>query len=284
MPTYFRDRIHTTLTRADAEKVVREIEAMMDAALPSDADQAAAFDEPPAGLEGLSVASVYQMRSNEDDDAIDVYEGLDISVDADGPPNAAQAKERARATGYVEHSFVFEPAAMKLLAECQSTIALRYPARLQENRAFVALLHRLFTRAERLVVEGGDGTRWETAETVAAAYGDAWQRAAKASAHRENRKAPKAKKTREAKPGEIEAVALHEKLSEIVEGDDPFVKKALRTALERASEDARTYAAALLEEGAKADATLAKVLGRKPADVARARTTLAELVDELPDG
>jgi hypothetical protein len=85
-------------------------------------------------------------------------------------------------------------------------------------------------------------------------------------------------KTRAAKPGELEALAVHERLARIIEGRDPFARDALRKALELSTDRVRSYAAALMEGGPTPDPAVAKELQCPVAEVAAARDSLSALL------
>jgi hypothetical protein len=282
--TYFTDRIFTPLDRAEAKAVVEEIEALLEA-------RVSTYDgpidlEPPKDLPGLTVMTLQNLRESEEEGVADVFEDLSIEVEAEPPPTADQARARAAATGYAEWSRVLEPDALARLATCRSTIQLHYPARLFEKKPFVALCKRILERVGSAAVESADGSRLETTESFATEaakqLGSVWTKTAPlAPPHAHAEKKPR--KTRSAKPGEVEAVALYDRLMAILDGADPFVRETLKEALEDATEPVRQYAAALLEEGANADATLAKALGWKAPEATEAREALAELVEEVEE-
>ena len=269
MPTYFRDQFHSPLSRDEAKALVEELLGVMEAAVPEDDEEAEL-----------------------DDESFDVLENLEIEVPKEPPPNAAQAKARAAATGYTPSSFVFEPAAMALLPGCRSSIAIRYTGRLGEMEAFIGVLKRLVARTgANTVVEAADSTKFLTVATYASDHGALWTEtpAAQSKAERDEeeraeREAAKPKvKPREAKPGEAEALELHEKLTKILEGKDPVLRTSLRKALERTTEVVRSYAAALLELGPKPDAALAKAIAKKPDETMDARVALEDILFELDD-
>lgn len=272
MPTYFRDEIYSPLSPDEAKELVEELLALMEESFPEDEEEKQADGE------------------WDDDEVAQLYDSLEMEVDESPPPTAEQALERARATGHVERSFEFEPAAMKLLPECRSMIALRYPSGTTEAPSFVAILKRLFARTGPGTVVGGE-TSYMTAATYAAGFGPAWGEtpAAKTRAEREaeelaRRRAAKPKvKQRDAKPGEVEALAIHEKLTRMFERGDPMVRSGLRRALEKTTEVVRQYAAALMELGPKADVTIGKAIGQKPPEVAEAREVLEDLLDDLDE-
>ncbi len=291
MTTCFRERIFSPLTTSEAAALVRDLHRILDEAQPTVADEAAETAEAPPELDGLTVHSLRRLREDADDGRFDAYESLQIFVDAAVPPTADSARARARATGFAESSFALERDALDRLASCRSTIALEYPGRLVDTRFFVALLKRLLARAGSSVVETDDGTRLETnerfEERAMQELGLSWTRtpAAETSAEREARRtkkrAPRA--TRAPRPGEVEAIAVHRTLAAHLEGGDPLDRAALREALRGASADVRAYAAALVEEGAHADARLAKVLDRSEDAIAAARTALARLLEDVAD-
>jgi hypothetical protein len=79
---------------------------------------------------------------------------------------------------------------------------------------------------------------------------------------------------RSAKPDELEAVAVHRRLAGFIEGSDPLARDALKKALERATEAARSYAAFLMNDGAKSDAAAAKAMRCSTAEVVTSRDEL----------
>lgn len=269
MTTYFRDSFHSPLSRDEAKALVEELLSIMEEAVPDD-----------------------DADADIDDETFDVLESLEIEVPKEPPPNAAQAEARAAATGYTPSSFVFEPAAMALLPGCRSSIAIRYPGRLLEMAWLIAVLKRLVAgTGPSTVVEASDSTKFLTVASYASDYGVLWTEtpAARTNVERdaEERAEREAKrptiKQREAKPGEAEALELHEKLTKIIEGKDPVLRTALRKSLERTTEIVRAYAAALLELGAKPDAVLAKAIAKKPDETMDARVALEDLLFELDD-
>jgi hypothetical protein len=88
-------------------------------------------------------------------------------------------------------------------------------------------------------------------------------------------------KTRDAKPGELEALAVHKRLARIIEGNDPFARDALKTALERTTPHVRAYAAALMDNGPTPDASLSKELDMPASDVASAREALRKVLSSI---
>jgi hypothetical protein len=93
----------------------------------------------------------------------------------------------------------------------------------------------------------------------------------------------KPRKTRAARKGEVEAIALHERLVQLVSGEDVLARALLRDGLGAASGAVRAYAATLLEDGAHSDAIFAKALGVGPRDVAEARAAQATLLDRIAE-
>lgn len=284
MTTTFRECFYLVATRDRAQKLVDEIDARLSAATPNDAEQAVVQEEPPDGLEGLSVVPTRAVDSDASEAVEDVYYDLDIDL-SDAPiPSPEDARQKARATGYTARSFVFEDEAMERLARCASAIVLEYPARLSENPVFIAIEKRLLEEAGAGVVESGEGTVWETTESFAARSEREW-RGLWSQARVFGRDPPRSrrsKKVRAAKVGELEAIAIHGELTAILAGDDPFRRDALRRALEIVGDDVRAYAAVLVEDGAMADAQAAKALEWKAREVAEARTALDGVLSGLP--
>jgi hypothetical protein len=287
MGTEFRLRVFTTLAKGAAKQVVDEIQGLLDAALPTDDDAAAVTASPPPGLKGLRVVSAGHFREDADADALGAYDNLHLVVEAERPPTPAAARERARATGYVD--LTLEPAALERLPSCSSTIAIHYAAWLEDNRFFVAVEKRIFERVGDAVVESADGSSLETSETFIAGRAKEldglWEKTPPAGSRKERAAAKKPRATRAARLGEVEAIAIRTRIVQLVEGDDPFLRDALRSELATTATDAvRTYAAALLEEGAHADLTMAKAMGLTKEEVTAARAGLAVLLDRLRDG
>ncbi len=276
MPTTFRDRCHTPLSRDQAEALVRELDALIAALDDTELSSPWAFgDKMPAELDGLTVITGRALAENERDDDSSISDDLSIAVERDPPPDAEEARARAVATGYAAHSLVLEPAALERLSSCRSTIALEYVGRLCDDPRFVSLQRRLYAAAGPSVVESADGSRFEPSEARVAEL--AAQRGSPSIEGRsaKGRQAKPARK-RDARPGEVEALTLREQLSEAVA--DPFVSRRLREALETTSELVRAYAGLILDDVAQADARAAKSLARTVADVEDARATLAALV------
>ncbi len=126
-----------------------------------------------------------------------------------------------------------------------------------------------------------DGLTVHTTRQLREEADDGALEAAERDARRRKKKKPRT--TRAAKQGEVEAVAIHRTLVAHLEDGGPLERAALREALRGASDDVRTYAAALIEEGAHADARLAKVLDRSAKAIATARTELARLLEAVAD-
>ena len=92
---------------------------------------------------------------------------------------------------------------------------------------------------------------------------------------------PKTKAAAKPKPGAIEALALRDALTVLLEGDDPLARESLRKGLMRAGQDVQQYAAALLDDHAGGDAQVAKFLGSTARDVKDARVALTKLLNSL---
>lgn len=278
MATSFREKIFSPLAPEEARELVAEANAIIGALYAADADAEPVADP---GIDGFHVVE----RAERDADGyadLDVFEDVDIALDASSPPTAAEVRTAAHATGYAPSSFYFEPAALARLPSCRSTIVVEYVGRVHDKPPFVALQKLVFARVGEAVVWSGEGTRLTTLETAAAEraneVGETWA-TTRPLGSRERVK--KARKTRAAKPGEVEAVSVHERLSRIIEGSDPFARDALKKALERTNDAVRAYAASLMEDGARSDASVAKALTTSAKAIEAARQELATLLSAI---
>ncbi len=280
MATKFCERIYSPLSANEARAVVDEVDALIDALVEDRADGEEAED---SGIDGFSVVPEHGERDADGYAAVDVFDDVSLEVVEALPPTAAEARAIAHASGYMPSSFVFEPAALERLPSCRSTIVLEYYARVSEKRQFVALEKLVFARVGKAVVSSGEGTRLKTVEATieecARALGAMWAKTAPLGSTREKRKKPR--KTRPAKPGELEALGVQQHLARIIEGKDPLAREALKRQLERTTDAVRSYAAALMEDGPRPDASVAKELSWRLAEVVTSREELSALLKSI---
>jgi hypothetical protein len=239
-------------------------------------------DEARALVAGVNEA-IESEDDEEDDEAGILIDDVAFVIDKEPPPSAEAAVARAVATGYTPTSFDFEPAAMARLTSCRSTLLLRYYARIFEERPFVALQKRIFEHVGAAVIASAEGTVIQTLETVIAErtrqLGTLWTKTRPLGPRPEPPKKPI--KTRPARAGEVEAVALHARLVGLIEGDDPFARDALKKALSATTDVVRAYAAVLMDDGATSDSGAAKALSIGVSEVAAARDELERLFREI---
>lgn len=284
MATYFRDHYFSPRSREEARAIVAELEAIVDASLPKDAG--AVLTSAPEELEGLSMWSASELREEETEGASAMLEEVDIFVDVEPPPTEVEAKARAHATTYAPSSFVFEQAALARLPACRSNITWVYAARVEHLPLFIAMQKRLIEQLQGGVIADAEGTSYRTLESVAAqkakTLGTLWTKAKPATVRAPNASRPrKPARTRAAKRGEIESVAAREALMLLIEGDDLLARNALKRALGASPELVRSYAAVLLEEGANADAKVARSLAVTEREILEARVALTDLLDAV---
>ncbi len=285
MTTYFRDRCHTPLAREKAEKLVSELHALIDAYVDEGTRESSVFaEDPPHGLEGLSVLTSRELRDLDDDaggiggDSGGIGDDLAMYVAREPPPTSDQARDIAAATGYVAHSLVLDAVALERLASCRSTIVLEYPGRLEFHPFFVTLQRRLFEEIGLSVVESGYGSSFQPSEVRVAELAQRQGADDDAPSARARRgRAPR--RPRAARPGEVEALAVHGRLLEAIE--DPLSRATLQDEFAKADDGLRRYASLLIEDGAQGDAQAAKALGVRAKAVASHRAALAALLDRI---
>lgn len=158
-------------------------------------------------------------------------------------------------------------------------VVLEYYARVSEKRPFVALQKLVFERVGKAVVWRGEGTPLTTVETTVAetakALGSTWTKTPPLGSREPPKKGAK---TRPAKPGELDALAVHKHLSRIIEGNDPLARGFLKRELERTTPAVRTYAASLMEGGPRSDTAIAKELACPVSEVVTSRELLSALL------
>jgi hypothetical protein len=228
---------------------------------PLSADDASALVDEVTGLvEELVEADDAPERDDDGYAAVDVLDDVSLEVDASPPPAAVLA----------------------LLPRCRSTIALEYAAHVFDKAPFVALQKLLFERVGDAVVSSGEGAGLTTLEALVARrareVGPTWAKTPPLGRPEPPKKAPK---TRAARPGELDALAVHKRLARIIEGRDPLERDMLRRELERTTERVRAYAAALMEEGPTPDTAIAKELGWTLTDVVASREELGALLARI---
>ncbi len=277
MATKSREKISSPLSASGARALVDEAAALIDALVEADADSEAA---PDPGIDGFSV-----VRGERDDDgytALDVFEDVAFDVDEALPPTSAEVHAIALASGYTPSSFVFEPAALERLRSCRATLTVAYYSRVFDKRPFVALQKFFFARVGEAVVSCGGGTQLTTVETTVAerarAVGPTW---AKTPPLGSREPLEKPRKMRPAKPGELEALAVHKRLASIIEGHDPLARDALKKQLERTTDAVRSYAASLMEDGPRPDAAVATEVPCPVAEVVTSRGELNALLKRI---
>jgi len=251
--TRLREQIYSPISAADAHAVVREFLDFIDDAANDPADD----------VDGDDAYS-----------ELDVFDDVDLGVDASLPADpSGDAKALAR------------------FPACRSTFTLDYDGRVADKRPFIALQKLVIARAGDAVVwsgEGGErppakGAKIITLEAFVADreknVGPRWRTITPLGEEEEPVRKPV--KTRAAKPGELEALAVHKRLSSIIEGRDPLAREALRKRLEGATAEVRAYAAALMENGATPDAAIAQDLDRTAREVAESREALHALLSKI---
>ncbi|WP_394846191.1 hypothetical protein LZC95_01850 [Pendulispora brunnea] len=275
MPTYFRERYHTPLSREEAAKVLSRLVALVDAYATPGEDREPAFTLPDSSeLEGLSVLTTNDLRDEEEDvDAI--ADDLSMDLEKDAPPSAERAREIAAATGYVPDSLILEPMALERLATCRSTIVFRYPGRVGFHPFFLDLQRKLLEAIGPSVVESGDGSSFQPSEFLAAELAEE-PGPDETTKRKRQRKPPR---RRDARAGEVETLSLRNRLLEMI--DDPLAKGRLFAEFSNAEDGVRRYASLLLEDGAQSDAHAAKALGLTAKAVAAHRMALAAMLDEI---
>jgi hypothetical protein len=264
MATRFRDLFFTPLEPEAARKLTLVLDDLL---APGDGDAGAEPVGPlPAALgsEGahLRVSSVEELR---DEDEGYLFDG-DVLLEAvAGAPTEDEL---------VARGFTLDEQGRARLGTVRSTIRLVHDARAADAPIFVSLQRLLLDRIGPSLVERHGATTWLTSEEAARELVGK-RGASRLEALRTERK-PK-RKTREARPGELEAVALRARLEESI--DDPFTSAALRSGLAAAAPSVQSYAALLLDEGPASDERAAKLLGApvKTSDVKAAREALAAL-------
>lgn len=247
MATRLRERIYTALSIDEARALVNDANALLD-------ELTEAPEEPDDdGYTSLEVL-----------DDVDFFCDDALPRDATGP---AETLERA--------------------AKCRSAVTIDHYGRVYDKPLFIALEKMILARVGAAVVwrgEGGEepgkGAKLVTVEAFVKEreneVGPKWRKTLALGTVEEIVRKPI--RTRDAKPGELEALAVHKRLARMIEGNDPLAREALRKALEQTTPHVRAYAAALMENGATPDALLAKELDMSARDVAAAREALGEIL------
>ena len=263
MATRFYDRFFTPL---DPE-AARKLTLTLDDLLTRGEGNAEATGALPAALDSegahLRVSSLEDLR--EEDEGY-LFDGdVDLEAEAGGP-----SEDELLARG-----FALDEEGRARLGTVRSTIRVTHDARAADLPVFVSVQRLLLERIGPSLIERPGAATLLTSEAVARELVGK-RGASRLEALRTERK-PK-RKTREARPGELEAVALRARLEECI--DDPFTSGALRTGLATAAPLVQSYAALLLDEGPISDDRAAKLLGArvKASDAKGVRDALAELV------
>jgi hypothetical protein len=249
MATQLRERIYSPLSPSDARELVKEVQARLDELAEGPHD-----DE-----EGMT--------------ELDVLDDVSMFADESLPPDARGAKD------------VVERA-----AKCRSAVTIDYYGRIYETTAFIALEKAIVAGVGAALVwrgeageEPGKGAKLVTIEAFVKAreheVGPKWRKTLALGTIEEIERKPI--RTRDAKAGELEALAVHKRLARMIEGNDPFARDALKKALEQTTPQVRAYAAALMENGPTADAALSKELDMSPREVASARDELGALLKAI---
>lgn len=263
MATRYQDLFFTPLEVAAATKLAATLEDLL---TPDDTHAAA--------NEGVSIPAAYQgteLRDASGDELRQEDEGYlfdgDVLLEAEA---GVPTEDDLRARG-VE----LDAEGRERLRVARSTLRLEHDARAAKEPVFVSLQRLLLERIGPALVERPGNPKLLTSEEVARELVGK-RGASRLEILRTGRK-PK-RKTRTAKPGELEAVALRARLEETIA--DPFTSGALRSGLSAASPLVRSYAALLLDEGPASDERAAKLLGAgaKTSDVKASREALEELV------
>lgn len=262
MATRYRDLYFTPLEPEAAGKVAGTLEDLL---VPED-EPLAPNEAPPPGFgddgANLGVMTADDLRS---EDEGYLFDG-DVVIAAEaGVPTEAELRARG---------IELDEAARERLASARSTIRVEHDARVSDAPVFVSIRRLLHERMGPSLVERPGTSTLLTSETVARELLRK-RGASRLETLRTARKPPR--KTRAARPGELEAVAIRTRLEECIE--DPFTSDALRRALAAAAPLVQAYAALLLDEGPASDERAAKLLGVPTRDMKVVRDALHELVE-----
>ncbi len=257
MATQYRDKIFSSLSPAEAHALVAEIDALVEALTPSEADEGP-YPDPVEAPWGFNVTSATTERDPDGYALAEIFD--DVSLEVDDAPVPAPVLER--------------------MGTCRSCIVVEYYARISEKKPFVALQKLLFARVGDALVS--DDTELVPIATTIAKLtkhlGSVWTKTPPLGSIETPKKD---RKTRPAKEGELEALAVHKRLARIIEGNDPLARGMLEKELRKTTDAVRSYAAALMEEGPTSDAAAAKLLSCSVVEVESARDALTTLLRRI---
>lgn len=176
--------------------------------------------------------------------------------------------------GYGHYDLDLDDETVARLDACRSALIVDRPGDFETDRLQVTVLRFLFERAGRGLVMFNDYPLVSTEEAIEMLRG---MRGVQGFATETPKPTKRPVKARKARPGEVRAIRVLERLSAAV--SDPAFAIDVRRSLERSSDAARQYASLLMTDGAMDDAQAARELGLAPAELAREADALAAALD-----